>query len=106
MIVNFYLGTLFEQLVLPRKPRSIESLEELVSQQESMRWCVTEGSAMQELFANGQPKSVYWQLGKRMLNVSSADEGVERVIRDNWAFIRERSILTFKVIWCGEKGAD
>lgn len=32
-----------------------------------------------------------------MLNVTSADEGVSRVLSSDWAFIRERSMLTFKL---------
>lgn len=96
VIVNIYLGILFAQLVIPRQPRSIETLEELVSQDE-VKWCVTRGSALDELFRRSKPETIYGQLASRMLNVSSADEGVERVRRSGWAFIRERSILEFKV---------
>lgn len=96
VIVNIYLGTLFEQLVLPRRPRSIETLEELVNQNQ-IKWCVTRGSALQELFLGSAASSIYGQLGKRMLNVSNADEGVDKVLNSNWAFIRERSMLTFKI---------
>ena len=96
VIVNIYLGILFGQLVVPRRPRSIESLEELVGQNQ-IDWCVTRGSAIYELFKHSQQDTVYGQLGARMKLVSSADEGVERVVRLGWAFIRERSILTFKV---------
>lgn len=96
MIVNVYLGTLFEQLVLPRRPKSIETLEELVNQNQ-IRWCVTRGSALQELFLASSASSIYGQLGRRMLNVSNVDEGVKRVLDSNWAFIRERSMLTFKL---------
>lgn len=96
VIVNIYLGILFAQLVVPRQPRSIETLEELVSQDE-VRWCVTRGSALDELFRRSTPETIYGQLASRMLNVSSADEGVERVRSSGWAFIRERSMLEFKV---------
>lgn len=96
VIVNFYLGTLFEQLVLPRRSKLIDNLEELVSQ-DKISWGVTSGSAMQELFMHAREKSIYWQIGQRMQNVSSADEGVKLVVESNFAFIRERSMLTFKV---------
>lgn len=96
VIVNIYLGILFGQLVVPRRPRSIETLEELVNQRE-VEWAVTRGSAIYELFKESEPATVYGQLGARMRTVDSADEGVEQVIRSGRAFIRERSILTFKV---------
>lgn len=96
MIVNIYLGILFGQLVVPQRPRSIETLEELVGQQQ-VEWCVTRGTGMFELFKQSRPDTVYGQLGARMRNVSTADEGVRRVSESGWAFIRERSILTFKV---------
>lgn len=96
MIVNIYLGILFGQLVIPRRPKSIETLEELVNQQE-IEWAVTRGSAIYELFKESESSSIYGQLGARMRNVTSADEGVQQVVRSNRAFIRERSILTFKV---------
>lgn len=96
MIVNFYLGTLFEQLVLPRQSKVIDNLEELVNQ-DQIAWGVTKGSAMEELFLHANEKSIYWQIGQRMKNVSSADEGVRLVVESNFAFIREKSILTFKV---------
>lgn len=96
MIVNIYLGILFGQLVVPHRPKSIETLEELVSQ-DVVSWGVTQGSAIYELFKRSDKLSVYGQLGARMRNVTSADEGVHRVIDSSWAFIREKSILTFKV---------
>lgn len=96
VIVNIYLGILFGQLVVPRRPRSLESLEELVNQ-DQVEWGVTRGSAIYELFRRSPPATIYGQLGARMRNVSSAEEGLERVTNSNWAFIRERSILTFKV---------
>lgn len=96
VIVNVYLGTLFEQLVLPHPARSIESLEELV-QQDRVKWCVTAGSAIEELFSQADPSSVYGQLGAKMRRVASVDDGIERVLTDGWAFIREHSMLTFKV---------
>lgn len=96
MIVNIYLGILFAQLVVPRQPRTIETLEELVGQNE-VKWCVTRGSALDELFRRSKPETVYGQLASRMRNVSSAEEGIERVKNSGWAFIRERSILEFKV---------
>lgn len=96
VIVNIYLGTLFGQLVLPRRPNTIESLVELVSQRQ-VDWCVTRGSAIYELFRQSRGDTVYGQVGARMRNVTSADEGVRRVIEHDEAFIRERSILTFKM---------
>lgn len=96
VIVNIYLGILFGQLVVPRRPRSIESLEELVNQRE-VEWCVTRGSALYELFERSAPATIYGQLGARMHNCSSADHGVSLVLERGWAFIRERSILTFKM---------
>lgn len=74
----------------------IDNLEELVNQNE-IAWGVTKGSAMQELFLQANERSIYWQIGQRMQDVSSADEGVQRVVGSNFAFIREKSILTFKV---------
>lgn len=65
--------------------------------QDQIEWCVTRGSSIYELFRQSEPNSIYGQLGRRMRNVSSADEGVQQVVKSNWAFIRERSILTFKV---------
>lgn len=96
MIVNIYFGILFGQLVVPRRPKSIETLEELVNQ-DQVNWGVTRGSAIYELFRRSPPETVYGQLGLRMLNISSAEEGVAKVRDSGWAFIRERSILTFKV---------
>lgn len=96
MIVNIYLGILFGQLVVPHRPKSIQTLEELVSQSQ-ISWCVTQGSSIYELFKQSDKQSVYGQLGGGMKNVSSADEGVRRVIESGWAFLREKSILTFKV---------
>lgn len=87
---------MFGQLVVPRRPKSIETLEELVNQ-EKIEWCVTSGSALDMLFRRSDPKTIYGQLGARMKNVQSADQGVERVVQSGWAFIRERSMLTFKV---------
>lgn len=116
VIVNIYLGILFAQLVVPRQPRSIETLEELVGQDE-VKWCVTRGSALDELFRRSKPETIYGQLASRMLTVSSADEGVQRVKSSGWAFIRERSMLEFKVssflgagspneVGIGDKNAD
>lgn len=96
VIVNIYFGILFGQLVVPRQPKTIETLEELVNQN-SIGWSVTKGSAIYELFRKSPPNSVYGQLGLSMKNVTTADEGVENVINQGSAFIRERSILTFKV---------
>lgn len=96
VIVNIYLGILFGQLVVPRRTRSIETLEELVNQRE-VQWCVTRGSAIHELFRNSTPGTIYGQLGQRMHNCTTADEGVQKVLDRGWAFIRERSILTFKM---------
>lgn len=96
IIVNIYLGILFGQLVVPRRPRTIETLEELVNQ-DKIDWAVTRGSAIYELFRQSDPESIYGRLGLTMRNVSSADEGVRQVLESNWAFIRERSMLTFKV---------
>lgn len=94
--MNIYLGILFGQLVIPRRPKSIDTLEELASQ-DQVSWAVTGGSAIYELFKQSDESSIYGQLGKRMKLISSADEGVQQVLRSNWAFIRERSILIFKV---------
>lgn len=96
IIVNIYLGILFGQLVVPRRPRTIETLEELVAQ-DKLNWAVTRGSAIYELFRQSDPDSIYGRLGLGMRNVSSADEGVRQVLESNWVFIRERSMLTFKV---------
>lgn len=96
VIVNIYLGILFGQLVIPRRPKSIDTLEELANQ-DQVSWAVTRGSAIYELFRQSEPASVYGQLGRRMKLISSADEGVRQVLESNWAFIRERSILIFKV---------
>lgn len=97
VIVNIYLGILFGQLVVPRRPPSIESLEELVAKEGQVEWCVTKGSAIYELFRQSKGDSVYGQLSRRMRTVASADEGVLRVVNSSWAYIRERSILAFKV---------
>lgn len=96
VIVNIYLGILFGQLVVPRRPKSIDTLEELVNQ-DQVSWAVTRGSAIYDLFHQSDVNSIYGQLGRRMQLVSSADEGVQQVLESNWAFIRERSILAFKV---------
>lgn len=96
MVVNIYLGILFGQLVVPRRLKAIETLEELVNQ-DQIQWGVTRGSAIYDLFQQSSPASIYGQVGRRMQTVLSADEGVRRVVDSNWAFIRERSILTFKV---------
>lgn len=96
VIVNIYLGILFGQLVVPRRPKSIETLEELVNQSK-VEWCVTTGSALDMLFRRSSLATIYGQVGLRMRNVPSADEGVERVLKQGSAFIRERSMLTFKV---------
>jgi hypothetical protein len=96
VIVNIYLGILFGQLVVPRRPKSIDTLEELVNQ-DQVSWAVTRGSALYDLFRQSDPSSIYGQLAKRMNLVDSAEEGVQRVLESNWAFIRERSILVFKV---------
>lgn len=96
VIVNIYFGILFGQLVVPRQPKTIETLEELVNQQQ-IGWTVTQGSAIFELFRQSPAKTVYGQVGRYMKNVSTADEGVRKVIESKLAFIRERSILTFKV---------
>lgn len=96
VIVNIYLGILFGQLVVPHRPKSIETLEELVSQN-ATNWCVTRGSAIFDLFWRSDSQSIYGRLARGMRNVSSADEGVQRVVDSGWAFIREKSILTFKV---------
>lgn len=94
--MNIYFGILFSQLVVPRRPRSIESLEELVNQNE-IPFCVTRGSAIYQLFRQSNPGTIYGQLGSRTQVVDTADEGVSRVIDSGSAFIRERSILSFKV---------
>jgi len=99
VIVNLYLGILFGQLVVPHRPKSIDTLEELVSQS-AIEWAVTQGSAIYELFRKSDRSTVYGRVGERMRNVSTADEGVRRVVHSGWAYIRERSILTFKVS-CG-----
>lgn len=65
--------------------------------QDEVKWCVTRGSALDELFRSSKRETVYGQLGVQMRNVNSADEGVERVKNSGWAFIRERSMLEFKV---------
>lgn len=94
--MNIYFGILFSQLVVPRRPRSIESLEELVNQN-AIPFSVTKGSAIYELFRQSNSSTIYGQLGSRTHVVSSADEGVSAVVDSGWAFIRERSILSFKV---------
>lgn len=81
---------------MPRRPRTIETLEELVNQ-DKIEWAVTRGSAIYELFRQSDSESIYGRLGMAMHNVSSADEGVKQVLESNRAFIRERSMLTFKV---------
>lgn len=94
--MNIYLGILFGQLVVPRRPRTIETLQELVNQN-AIDWSVTVGSAIYELFRQSEATTVYGQVGKRMKLVESAEEGVKYVIESGRAYIREKSILTFKV---------
>lgn len=96
VIVNIYFGILFGQLVVPRVPRSIDTLEELANQ-DKIKWSVTRGSATYDLFLKSAPDSVYAKIGRSMENATSAEYGINRTLNSGWAFIREKSILTFKV---------
>lgn len=91
-----YFGILFGQLVVPRRPKTIETLEELVNQ-DQVEWGVTVGTVMYDLFKQSAPDTIYGRVAKRMHNISTADDGIKHVIGSNWAYIRERSMLIFKV---------
>lgn len=97
VIVNIYQGILFGLLVIPQRPASISTIDELV-EQSALSWGVTAGSALFDLFEKSPKNSVYGRVGERMLRIPSVDAGIKRVMNGrNFAYLREKSILTFKV---------